>query len=435
MKRRINEDVTITDPTLASQYLAVKKQMSDKKQKRDQLMRSVSQVDSELNILERNLIAIETKANQSQVKSSEIKPAENIQQTPTATAVAKNESLNETLYDHESFLEEVISFINDEYHDGESLAYDYDTLIRRNIKQGKTPKEVAATIIDLERSFGKNPDFDPHKKFKEDESYIGGDTFNNIAMNAATPPLVNESVCEDLVSDLQKEISKLTDIKSYIENWDNKEEQPEDNELTREPLAKKETNNDSEKQFNGDYDFKKRNKGFMMPGIYDTKITPPEEFERDILFDEEDKDDPFETTEEERTIDETLKAGDKEPFVPPLVENEDVDNELEMMNYEDEDEPKDEYVFHVKVDPETDEEIIAKVYKDNPDKNWRVRVVKGDEEPLQSTEFDFRLNKLDIIGYLADIYSEVEIIDPKEYEYLLNDKEDVDDEYYESEVG
>lgn len=61
-KKKVNEDVNITDSTLAQQYLMVKKQIADKKTKRDQLMRQVNQLDSEMNILEKNLIAIETKA-------------------------------------------------------------------------------------------------------------------------------------------------------------------------------------------------------------------------------------------------------------------------------------------------------------------------------------------------------------------------------------
>jgi hypothetical protein len=84
IKRKINEDVTITDPTLAQQYLAVKKQITDKMTKKDQLMRSVNQIDSEINILNKNLLAIETKAASSQIVKKE-NPAQNQGQEKPAT--------------------------------------------------------------------------------------------------------------------------------------------------------------------------------------------------------------------------------------------------------------------------------------------------------------------------------------------------------------
>lgn len=65
-RKRLNEDISINDPGLAQQYLAVKKQITDKNTKRNQLMRSVNQIDSEIDILNKNLIVIETKAAQKQ---------------------------------------------------------------------------------------------------------------------------------------------------------------------------------------------------------------------------------------------------------------------------------------------------------------------------------------------------------------------------------
>jgi len=141
--------------------------------------------------------------------------------------------------------------------------------------------------------------------------------------------------------------------------------------------------------------------------------------------------DPFTPTEDEILTNETLKAEEgKREYIPELMEEEDVETELAMMNYEDDDQFVDEYLFHVRIDGDTDHEIIAKFFKDDEDDFWTVRVVKGDEEPLQSMEFDPRLDYVEIIGKLATIYDDIEIIDPKEYEYLLDDKEKVDAEYY-----
>ena len=57
------EDVNIP-PELAQQYLTVKKQIVDKQSKKSNLMKSVNQMENEINILNRNIIAIENKAAQ-----------------------------------------------------------------------------------------------------------------------------------------------------------------------------------------------------------------------------------------------------------------------------------------------------------------------------------------------------------------------------------
>jgi len=85
-KKKLNEDIAINDPTLAQQYLAVRKQITDKQQKKDQLMRQVAQIDSEINILEKNSLAIQTKAAQQQDQpapkaENQEKPAENMEPT------------------------------------------------------------------------------------------------------------------------------------------------------------------------------------------------------------------------------------------------------------------------------------------------------------------------------------------------------------------
>jgi hypothetical protein len=175
---------------------------------------------------------------------------------------------------------------------------------------------------------------------------------------------MKESFYNNLINDIDKELDKLSNIKHYIQSYDE---------------------------------------------IYDKS--------KDISFiDKEDKG--------------ILKVEDKPQYVPELVEAADIETELDLMNYEDEDENRDEFVFHVRINEGTDNEIIAKFFKDNEEDQWEVRVVKGDEEPLESMEFNEKFDKIEIISYLANIYDEIEIMDEKEYEYLLDDKEKIDKEYY-----
>lgn len=326
IKSRINEDVAITDPTLAQQYLAVKKQMADKEAKKGQMMKQVNQIDSELGILQKNLIAIETKSATATAKTTTQKPAENVQQPIQTNQPTQGQALE---------------------------------------------------------SFTK---------------------FNN----------TNESVYSDMISNIEDEISKLTDIKDFINKYDTDDDQSEELPL----------------EISTDFEPSKEdsNVGFFETPIDITSSHEDKNF--DNISDEiVDTKSSFTPSNDQKIVDETLKAEDKDYYVPNLVEQEDIETELEMMNYEDEDEPTDEYVFHVRID-DIEEEIIAKIYRDSDDEDWTVRVVKGSEEPLQSMQFDNTLDKLDIIGYIAEIYDEIEIIDHKEYEYLLDDKEKIDTEYY-----
>jgi septal ring factor EnvC (AmiA/AmiB activator) len=97
-KKNINEDIAIQDSTLAQQYVAVKKQISDKQSKIDQLMRQVNQVQQEKNILEKNLIAIETKAAlaQGQKPNEEKQENKNTQQNQSTEQTQSNETKNTT---------------------------------------------------------------------------------------------------------------------------------------------------------------------------------------------------------------------------------------------------------------------------------------------------------------------------------------------------
>jgi len=248
--KRINEDVSITDSTLAQQYLAVKKQMADKRTRRDNLMKQVNQIDSEMNILEKNLIAIEAKSAAASGKPEEPKPDQKAaEQTKTAetkpteptTEQGTNESFTPQGNSFNDFIEEVIASIDETYHDGEGLVYEYRPLIKKYFKNGETAENVASMIIEMETNWkDTGVEFDKVRQAwgdDENESYIGGDNMGKYNANMATPTRVAESIYDDITSsiqteleDLEKELQKLTDIKDYIENYDNQgvKEDPED---------------------------------------------------------------------------------------------------------------------------------------------------------------------------------------------------------------
>ena len=243
---------------------------------------------------------------------------------------------------------------------------------------------------------------------------------------------VEESVYDDIIDKLESERNKMEQIQDFIVDLtDNIEidiNMPDDVEVNvEEPTQVLEPEEEPEVLMPIPVEDEEED----VPAFDMVQYNNDEEpYDQDNSYEDEDED-PFMPSGEDLLVSQTLKAEeDKGPY-EPMMEDGELETEIEMMNYEDDDQERDEYVFHVKIDETTDHEIIAKIFRDDEEDFWTVRVVKGDEEPLQSMEFDPRLDKLEIIAKLADIYDEIEIIHAKEYEFLLDDKEKVDSEYYE----
>lgn len=120
------------------------------------------------------------------------------------------------------------------------------------------------------------------------------------------------------------------------------------------------------------------------------------------------------------------------------VDSDDIDI-LEPIEVEDQDDKDDgeveeissDYLFALRLNrPGDDEEIIAKVYRNDDDDFWKIRVVKGDEQPLEGMQFDPEMKMVDIIERLAEIYDEVEEVDVEDYEEMIDDKEENDEKFY-----
>lgn len=110
---------------------------------------------------------------------------------------------------------------------------------------------------------------------------------------------------------------------------------------------------------------------------------------------------------------------------------------LDVEEFEDEEGPAEqdkEDVFAIRIsDPDEDEEIIAKVYKNEDNDFWKIRVVQGSEDPLETMQFDPDMEFVDIIEKLGEIYDEVEEVSMDEYQDLLDDKEEIDAQYFSKE--
>jgi hypothetical protein len=99
-----------------------------------------------------------------------------------------------------------------------------------------------------------------------------------------------------------------------------------------------------------------------------------------------------------------------------------------------------DYIFALRViDDSEPEDIIAKVYRneisEDEDGFWKIRVVQGSEDPLETMQFDPDMEFLDILEKIGEMYDEVEEIPMEEYQDLLDDKEKEDSKFYEDDMS
>lgn len=115
---------------------------------------------------------------------------------------------------------------------------------------------------------------------------------------------------------------------------------------------------------------------------------------------------------------------------PEYIESEEGEDDGEI---EGEEALEGDFIFTLEIEEEdSDESIIAKIYREGDDSNWKVRIVQGNEEPLESMQFDSALQKDEVISKISEIPGFVEIkeIPTDEYEDMVDDKKEEDEIYY-----
>jgi hypothetical protein len=308
----INEDVDIP-ASLSQRYVAVKKQLADKETQKNVLTRQINQRDQEINILQKNINAIEAQAAELQAKSTDTAPA-----PAAATSGSAKPAAGTTT----------------------------TTTTTTPTKESKEEDSIEAILLEWEeldnrlfgRTIGDLDDLNPEDVYPEDTEEDFGLGDPNYAAQQ------DRFSSEDLPS----------------------EEYPEDTEE----------------------DF----------GIADPRYSNEDRFNESV--DDDDID--------------IVKSPD---------EDEKDDGEVETISPD--------YLFALRlIRPEDSEEIIAKVYRNDDHDFWKVRVVQGDEQPLEKMQFDPEMQMVDIIENLAEIYDEVEEVNVEDYEDMIDDKEENDEKFY-----
>ena len=142
------------------------------------------------------------------------------------------------------------------------------------------------------------------------------------------------------------------------------------------------------------------------------------EMDEKWIFEDDDEPEVLSLRPEETKSDEEGEEDEEEPETLSPEEMEEKENESD-------------YVFALRVITVDGEEIISKVYRNEDDEYWKIRVVQGDEIPLETMKYDPDMEFVDIMEKIGEIpgYEEVEEIPMEEYKELLDDKAENDAEY------
>ena len=425
---KVNETVNMP-PQLSNQYFQVKRQLADKQGKKDELMKQVNQVNSEMTILNKNIIALEAKAAEmigQEVKEQPIQqpqqqpqqPQEQTQQQPQETT----ESMAEKFYpsldeaeEEERFTGKLMPHPKDpdylmhkgrvigkvkqpSWHEGHAEYRDltdvqkrhYDEIDDKILKLEREQDGIDVTIIVLKedirdiKSRATEREMESEEWSAEVQEKWGWNVFD--AVNAGTSK-----------SELEKMGVPKRDAQDLLEMWDyyyagglgEIEQEIGDLKKEIEKLQKQSGKLDDQvtnlKNKQDDIGRKKVDPKF----VYD-----PEGFEpiRESEYEEAWEDEGYEESEE--------------------------------------DEPGDEWLFHVRLYPEAEEPVLVKIFKPSDDENWEMTVLEGDAAALEEMTFTDDYDKIEIISYLADLYDEVEEIDNLEAWEEIDDKSEIDKKFY-----
>ena len=481
--KKLNEDVSITDPQMAQQYANGQTQLTN-------MDKQINSLQAQINKIQQNKIQIQKKmdelAQQAAAKSQEQKPADQTQsdqaavaaqaaaaaQAATAGATATSESLlirvNEERGEEERINDEI-----DSYED--QLVYLMNnngdrseiTAIKMQIRHAMDElRDLEMDQMDHEAEYDLDQYLDlgehPMDEGYDDEEprFSGMDGFPYELNKEGRPtrkidPIRSKGTRKQKpwsnakwekydmfgkdIDDIDEEIHALNQEITYqMERF----QSPEDAEMEAE-------------QFFGEI-------GFEASDILNSGISPMEKIKSLKKIGRTDASDLIDTyfylyPEFDPSLDKPRKEADKE--VKKLQDQidklekkrekkeqqrdkmDESDNPMSSKNFydlseayaemevsdRDEDEFIDkDYVFYVKIQDKGNE-FIGKIFKVRPDGDWFGAVKEGEDDTFNKISYEPEYDEMDIVEFLRDSYDNIEIIDQHEFNGYIEDN-DVDEE-------
>ena len=408
-------------PELSNQYFAIQKQITDKNGKKGQLMKQVQQLDSEINILQKNLIAIEQKAaevnqQQPQQQSQEVN---NQQQNTQQNNTNANESFIHA--DVEDFQTDVVDSLIEDYDIPEEkakyLVHDkYNQDVMSDYHNGFSYHNAANDII-------KQEGIEFASTIREAEEFSGSviSDYSWNVLDALNGPGTVQDLIKLGVPD-EKKAKQLMGDWEYYYGEDNKIEK--DTEEALQKIKKLEANRD--KLESKKYILENRQSNIGKQGKDKRVFKSINEFEG---LNEEDDMHIFNLFPDEIEDDKLAAEVDYKPAEKK--------SDTEIRDFQ-EDKDDDgvytsDYLFFIRMFPDDEPPILAKIFRPDEDQRWEITVLRGDGSSLKNMEFTKDYDKVEIISYLADLYDETEELDKTDVDKIIDDKPEVDKENYDLE--
>ena len=394
--KKLHEDVSVTDPNIAQQILQAQKQINDR-------LKRIAQLKTEMVTYQQQIAALEDqaiKAQQAQVIARE-ETAQDIQKsTNNLTDQLTTEKLMPTL---SNFLKE------DEedrfvpyFEDPKGIVWQSGTPTHRREtkyedreltdKDWEKDSEMGREILELKLDYGALQSEYQNAKERYDQSQIDHEQFGTDLdfevldlLNAGYPDKEKIIALNKKGIDGELYVSQRNDI---MRQWEESEKEMESLKKEMKELGKKLEDAQADQSISFNVASSKSKEGYrnIRTGQFESV---------------------YETSEEDLEIDDEDLGEDKAE------------------------------IFFVRIPPieDDEEEIIAKIFKVEEDSKWYVRDIEEEVDWLEDLVFGEKYDKVGIISYLADILGDVEEINREEYDENIDDKEELDDEYFPERKG
>jgi len=426
---KLNEDVVISDPTLASQYANAQKQIIDKDKQINALQKQINNLESQKVQLGQAMAQIEQKSAQNQVKEQPTQQPKQTDQEKTQQQIQQSSQAAEILAQNT----------------GESLSNvdPLSILIVESDKEDKDDEEESIQNL-----------YDKSEKYKQQYNNIESDIENLEYNIKQLKSKFEQPNYEGIEGEIENFLAFLTDEESEILNMGHANVEEKIKDLMG-GFSKSKSGEDFKSKL---FDKKpKKTKEEAQLLINDYYYYYPE---NDPRLDKERKEAKKEIEKDEKFIEKLEKKLGKLENKISKLENKiwDIENPKEETEFHQEykeDKPEDwfvspsftpyneayveinkekekskedyldkNYVFYVKI-IEDEKTFIGKIFKISPDGDWYGVVKFGESPTFEKMNYEPTYNEVDIIEFLGNNYESIEVIDTQEFNEYVEDNENI----------
>jgi len=426
---KLNEDIVINDPTLASQYSNAQNQIVNKDKQINALQKQINNLESQKVQLRQAMAQIEQKSAQNQGKEIKQEQPQQTDQEKTQQQIQQSAQAADILAQNtgESLLNvdplSILIVESDDEDDEDDEESELEKLYNKSEEYKEQSEKIEDDISYLEADIKNiesrfNFDDPPFEDFElEVEEFLGSLTHEEreILMSGYG----DEEKIKDLMGGFKK-FSSEKDFSDTLFDKTPKKTREEAQYLLNDyyyyyPDADPKVHKEKKK---ADKQIKKLKKEISkLEKVYDEidkKYYNVLDKIDKIETQEKDDQNEFHQEYKEDKPEDWFVSDSMFPYNEAYVEF-NKEKQKSKEDYLDKN-----YVFYVKI-IEDEEEFIGKIFKISPDGDWYGVVKVGESPTFEEMNYKPEYNEVDIIEFLGNNYESIEIIDTQEYnEYIEN---------------